>query len=358
MSNEIVKAVDEVKQSLVKMEDQFKAALPKHIPADRFIAVAQTAIINKPELLQLDKQSLYQAFMQLAQDGLMPDGREAAIVPFKGRAKAMPMVGGICKKARNSGEISVVDSLVVYEKDEYESWVDEKGPHFRHKRALKERGKPILTYAYAIGKDGGVFFEEIDEEQMSKIQAMSKASDSPWKGPFQDEMRRKSALRRLLKHKVPSQSDLSLIFKQDDEFYQDPEEEQEKKEEQTTPTRLKNIIETQGTPVEEPKEEEKKPVKTKPEEPKSGKSATGPIENMKVTDYPNGQRRFVIKVEGLALGTFDSSIGGQFEEWMDSKKSIVVSYREVERSGKKFNDIVEVAAKEELPEEDMEGVPI
>jgi hypothetical protein len=44
--------------------------------------------------------------VKLAQDGLLPDGREAAVVMFGNKAQAMPMIAGILKKVRQSGEVA------------------------------------------------------------------------------------------------------------------------------------------------------------------------------------------------------------------------------------------------------------
>uniref|UniRef100_UPI00195373C4 recombinase RecT n=1 Tax=Klebsiella aerogenes TaxID=548 RepID=UPI00195373C4 len=46
--------------------------------------------------------------------GLLPDGREGAIVEFSGKAQWMPMIGGLRKKVRNSGEIATWEAHVVY----------------------------------------------------------------------------------------------------------------------------------------------------------------------------------------------------------------------------------------------------
>lgn len=246
MAQEITPFQD-FQSNIRKMEPQFKNILPPSIKPEKFAQVAITAIQLKPSLLELNRQSLYTSLTQCAADGLIPDGREAAIVPFKGQAKYMPMVQGITKKARNSGEISSIDALVVYANDQYESWVDEKGQHFMHKKAKGERGAAILTYAYAITKDGGFFFEEISEEQMYAIEQCSKANDSPWKGPFRDEMKRKSALRRLCKYRLPSSSDLEKTLSADDDIYDlsnTPAE--EKTEPKTTSSKLSDAVSGKG----------------------------------------------------------------------------------------------------------------
>lgn len=202
------------------MERQFKAVLPTSVSPEKFIRVVMTAVQSAPILIDKDRGSLFAECLKCAADGLLPNGIEAALVPFKDRVKYIPMVAGICKRIRNSGEVKSVDALVVRDGDEYDSWTDEQGPHFRHKKSLGKRGDPLLTYAYAITKDGGFYFEEVPESEMSEIKKMSKASDSPWKGPFEDEMRRKSALRRLAKYRLPSSADVDEIIRRDDDIYE------------------------------------------------------------------------------------------------------------------------------------------
>lgn len=253
--------VDEIVQTIGKSIGQYAMVLPPQITPEKFVRVAQTAIRANPTLASCTKQSLYAAFHKCAADGLIPDGREAAITYFTNKtgekiATYMPMVQGICKKVRNSGELGMLDAVVVYEKDEYDSYTDETGPHFRHRKARGDRGEPILTFAYATTKDGSHYFEEIDEAQMKAIESASKAKDGPWKGPFRDEMKRKSAIRRLAKYRLPSSADLDSVIRADDEL-NEPESsgEPEKKEEpKKTSTRLSNVIDAQvkETPAEEP----------------------------------------------------------------------------------------------------------
>lgn len=239
--------VEDIRQNLSRMEPEFAKLLPSHVQADKFVRVVTTAIINTPSLLEADRRSLYNACVQAATDGLMPDSREGVIVPFKGKARWMPMIAGICKKVRNSGEIGDIDAQVVHENDKYDAWIDEKGRHFRFERAKTDRGNPILTFAYAVGKDGSFYFEEVSEEEMQKIQAMSRADDSPWKGPFKNEMKRKSALRRLAKYRLPQSTDLQNLTQTEDDIYDAPPS-------GTAPeagkaNRLKDIINGQTTPT-------------------------------------------------------------------------------------------------------------
>lgn len=210
------------RHTLDKLGPQIKDALPAHVTVEKFQRVTLTALQQTPALLDADRGSLLGACMKAAQDGLLPDGREAALVIFGGRdgkrVQYMPMVAGILKKVRNSGELKTINAHVVYTNDEYESWVDDTGEHFKHKKARTDRGDPMMTYAYAITKDGGFYFEEVDEESMTAIRNVSRAKDAgPWSGPFADEMRRKSAMRRLSK-RLPMSTDLDDFMRRDDEL--------------------------------------------------------------------------------------------------------------------------------------------
>ena len=241
-------AVEALRNDLKKMEGEFKVTLPSHIPAEKFIRAVQTAVQLNPDLASADRRVLFGELMKCAVDGLIPDGREAVINVYAGTPKYNPMVSGLCKRARNSGEISTIDSAEVCENDIYEAWVDEKGQHFKHVRA-KNRGDVILTYAYAITKDGGFYFEEVSEDQMKHIEEASRAKTGPWKGHFKGEMRRKSALRRLMKFRLPSSSDLDQVVDRENDLFDHDHGKVEDAQDpaRTRSPRLTTIVESQSS---------------------------------------------------------------------------------------------------------------
>lgn len=214
-----------IRTELGKMQPQFELALPKTgITAERFTRVATTAILNDPKLMEADRTSLYSACMRAAQDGLLPDGREAALVVFSGKngkiAQYMPMLAGILKKVRNSGELVSLTSNVVYSGDEFDYWVDEEGEHLTHKPNMlaPDRGKPIGVYALAKTKDGGVYVEVMSIAQVEQVRSSSRAKDSgPWVS-WWDEMARKTVIRRLSK-RLPMSTDLDSLIRADDALY-------------------------------------------------------------------------------------------------------------------------------------------
>jgi recombination protein RecT len=73
---------DPLRGAITRMAPEFKAALPAHVTVEKFTRVALTAINSNPDLRQADHRSLFGAITKLAQDGLLPDGREAALVIF------------------------------------------------------------------------------------------------------------------------------------------------------------------------------------------------------------------------------------------------------------------------------------
>jgi recombination protein RecT len=216
--------IDELRSSLQKMEEQFKLALPSQIPSEKFVRVVLTAVQANPDLLAADRRSLYGACMKSAQDGLLPDGREAALVIFKTKngpmVQYMPMFGGLLKKVRNSGELAAITAQVVREHDKFRYWVDGDGEHLEHEPLMfGERGKIIGVYALAKTKDEAVYIEVLTETQVQDVRNVSRAKDSgPWTGPFSDEMRRKTAIRRLSK-RLPMSSDLDAVFRNEDELF-------------------------------------------------------------------------------------------------------------------------------------------
>lgn len=234
--------IDEVRINLSKMESQFAMALPKQIQSEKFLRVVMTAVGNSKALISCDRTTLYAACMKAAQDGLLPDGREGAIVPFKNQAVWMPMVGGILKKVRNSGELASIASEVIFEKDKFRYWVDGDGQHIEHEPLVfaDDRGKPIGAYAIAKTKDGHVYVETMSVEEIEKVRSVSRTKDSgPW-CDWWNEMARKTVIRRLSK-RLPMSTDVEQVIRRDDEMY-DLSQKPELPPAQTQSKRLDSIV--------------------------------------------------------------------------------------------------------------------
>lgn len=222
--------IAQIKEVMDNGTEQFRAALPAHIPVERFKRVLLTAVQNSPQLATADRRTFFNSAMKCAQDGLLPDGREAALVIYKMKVKVkekdvwidavqyMPMIAGLRKKVRNSGEIATWDAKVVYEKDEFDF---EEGlePHLKHKPFIDgDPGKVRAAYSVARLKSGETTFEVMSVYQIERIRALSKAKDGPaWKEHY-GEMCRKTVARRHSKV-LPMSTDLDDLIRRDDDLY-------------------------------------------------------------------------------------------------------------------------------------------
>lgn len=219
-------------EQLEQRTSQFQAALPAHIPVERFKRVILTAVQNSPALLTADRPTFFNSAMKAAQDGLLPDGREGAMVIYRTKIKDpiskqehwinavqwIPMIGGLRKKVRNSKELATWDVKAVYEKDEflYEDGLD---LILKHKPFIDgPPGQLKLVYSVAKLKSGEVSVDVMPRWQVDRIRAMSKAKDNgPWVDHY-DEMAKKTVARRHSKV-LPMSTDLDDLIRRDDELY-------------------------------------------------------------------------------------------------------------------------------------------
>lgn len=187
-----------------EMREKIAQALPPGLSPERFTRVALTAIQQSPSLAEGDRNSLYNACIKAAQDGLIPDGREGALVIYKtkdgsggwiSKVQWMPMVQGLLKNVRKSGELANVSVQVVKENDvfEYELGDNER---LMHKPALSNRGRTIGAYSIVTLANGEKSREWMSVEQIEAIRMRSKSKESgPWQTDY-DEMCRKTVFRR------------------------------------------------------------------------------------------------------------------------------------------------------------------
>lgn len=224
-------AIVVLKEQIDQRETEFTRALPAHMPVERFTRVILTAVQNNAALLRADRQSFFNACMRAAQDGLLPDGREGAIVIYRTKKKTdgreewidaaqwMPMVFGILKKIRNSGELASITARVVYGGDNFRYWIDDAGEHVLYEPADKA-DTSIIRRAFAVAKTKGgeLYVETMTMEEIEKVRSVSRSKDKgPWVDWF-DQMAIKTVIRRLAK-RLPMSSDLDDLVRRDDTLY-------------------------------------------------------------------------------------------------------------------------------------------
>lgn len=268
-----------VRSQIIAMTPEFQKALPGHIKAEKFVRTVQTTLQMNPQVARAASQteggmaSLLGACTKAATDGLIIDGREAALVTFRqkndqgqyeDRVQYIPMVAGLMKKARNSGEIASIGAHVVYKNDQF-TYVLGDDERIEHAPRLDgDRGEPIAVYAIVRLKDGSIQREVMDRAAVMRIAKQSKnsAQYEPSTGANYGEWWRKTVIRRISKY-LPSSSDkddfMQAVERIDDDFDFNPDLDQPAPEAAAKPapkkrgaaaSALKNI-----TPVDQHDEE-------------------------------------------------------------------------------------------------------
>lgn len=224
--NDIV-SIDQFRNEVLAQEDSLKMVLPDHIDVKQFVKITVLAVEQNPALLECERQSLFQSLSRCASDGLIPDGKDAALIPFNTKAgnkwvkkaQYMPMVAGILKRARQSGQIATITARCVYANDEFDYWVDEDGEHIKHKPFfLGDRGEMVLVYAMAKMKSGDVVVEPMGKEEIEKVRQSSKQPDGVWK-QWPERMAEKSALHRIAR-RLPNSSEIAELTMRDNFMYE------------------------------------------------------------------------------------------------------------------------------------------
>ena len=227
------------RKELDAMVPEWSALFPTPSHLMRFRRVVATAVGGNPALLDADRRSLWQACTQAAQDELMPDGREGALVIYnmkfklkdkddEGRVRErdewrrvvrwMPMVAGVLKRIRKSGELLDISVQAVHEQDQfkYQLGDDAKIVHVPNIEA-DDRGELRFVYAIARTKDGGVYREVMSRKQVDEVRAANKDGKNSfaWKDWY-EEMARKSVIRRIAKF-LPMGAEVEAIFRREEE---------------------------------------------------------------------------------------------------------------------------------------------
>jgi len=224
---------DDAKLIIEEISDDLRMALPSNIPLERFKATFITAVAHNPDILLCDAQSIKTALMKSAADNLLPDNREAALVPFntkvtdpvtkkeswKKLAQYMPMVQGIRKRALELGGARITAECV-YENDHFDAVLGDD-PHIEHKPAKlgQPRGEIIGVYAIFKDGDGNVLHREImSKEDVESTRKVSKSANGPAWNAFFSEMARKAAVRRGAKSVPALPDNLRTVIERDDEY--------------------------------------------------------------------------------------------------------------------------------------------
>ena len=170
--------------------------------------VVLNTMVQTPAIVECDVSSLQQALLDAMNAGLVPDGREAAIVPFKGKAQLIIMIEGRMKLAHQATKGLVVRSLAVYEGDEWE-YSEGLHPRLHHvPNPGASNATEDLIYVYATAQMPGALESQFDVMSRATVDRYRAYSASPARGPWTthfEEMAKNAVLKRLLK-RLPKSS--------------------------------------------------------------------------------------------------------------------------------------------------------
>jgi len=196
-----------------------ESILPESVKMSTFVRSAAVAMASNQALYNANRDSLVMSLIQCAKDGLVADNKEAAIVTFntntapKGKpqnwvtkAQYMPMIDGVMKRARMSGQISVLSSKAVFNEDQFDYWMDENGEHINY-RPMFKGGEMRLAFAFAKLLSGELIVEVMSKADVDKVRAASKTGTyGPWKDWY-ERMACKAVMHRLAK-RLPNASEI------------------------------------------------------------------------------------------------------------------------------------------------------
>lgn len=253
----VAENIQKIGSELARAQERFSELLPKNIPSQKFVSIVKGALNNNPDLRTCTPKSVILACEKAASDGLVIDGREAALVVFKKRGKMengqwgvvaheaqyIPMVAGMRRRIYNSGLVSVLETGIVYEGEiagglfEYQAGTDARLIH--RPMLTGEPGEPVAVYSVVTMANGHKSIEVMRWSEVLRIARLQSKNvayeDNAKKGirkgdlvgvwaEHTHEMARKTVLRRHSKQ-LPFDSNTAAMFERVDGLYRSEGEE-------------------------------------------------------------------------------------------------------------------------------------
>jgi len=199
----LVKAAQDRIESLIRHP---KMSPMLDVDALRFALMARKVLSDIPRLAQATTASLRRAFVSCALAGLYPDGKQAAIIPFKNRktgtveATFVPGYLGLVQLAYEHPDVTNIKAGCIYQGERFELR-EGSAPAFDYwpdMTASRDAGSVIAAWARATVR-GEPTWKVISRAEIDAIRARSQAKDDgPWVTDYA-QMAAKSAFKQLSK---------------------------------------------------------------------------------------------------------------------------------------------------------------
>ena len=208
--------------------DRIAPALPENTNLQRLALNFVSLVNDKKELQAYPKEVLATALIRSAQDGLdVLNGEVYIYKGYGGDLSYTPSYRGMKKMAieKSVKPISEIYAKEIHEGDTLDEEIIHGVPHINFKSNILNKNKPVIgAVAVCLFKDGSEIYEIMTIEELDKIKSKSRNSGA-WRD-FPGEMRKKSAIRRLVKNITVSwdNKEQADAFMGTDEFIDDPKE--------------------------------------------------------------------------------------------------------------------------------------
>ena len=171
------------------------------ISQEAYKRVVLNAFVLNPAIAECDLSSIDAAIMHSINLRLLPDGKDAAIVPMKGRATFIPMIAGQVKLAHQASRGLALRTRVVYKDDEWE-YSEGLYPTLKHTPSptgSRADADVIAVYAVArVNSSADAMYEVLLRGDIDRYRGYSASKSGPWSTHYA-QMAEKTVLRRLLR---------------------------------------------------------------------------------------------------------------------------------------------------------------
>ena len=206
------------KQLEVSREYVTNELVPQHaeslmvfgITPKKFAAAVCECFLKNPAIHKCEQKSLIAALRVSCMWGLPPDGRLAAVVPYKNKqghsiATFLPMKDGLLKMIMRAFPKAHIESGLINACDEY-TWSGGDDAAFSVQKRIpttKEQKKIIAAWCRMRLEDGRTYLEVMDAMDLENAKSASKAKtgDSPW-NKWYGSMCEKSVIKKLMNRLV------------------------------------------------------------------------------------------------------------------------------------------------------------
>jgi recombination protein RecT len=180
--------------------------LPSQEATEAFARIAITALNKQPKLRDCTPESILSCIFDLASINLQPNtpNGHCWIIPYGNQATVQLGFKGFAELAYRSGNVKLLQADSIRE-----------GDQFKYLKGVGEAVKPFVEHVRSIGKgrsqqallgawasceliNGGVTIEVMDSDDIQSIRRLAAQGSPAWK-QFEDEMAKKSVVKRLLK---------------------------------------------------------------------------------------------------------------------------------------------------------------